>query len=198
METIIRNPNHPKKGSVIRVDPIRNMKEIRSIRKLLANQPRNLALFTLGTNTNLRASDMLGIKAGQVRGLKPMGEIELRERKTGKLRRITLNKPVVEAITALLAAFPCHEDDSLFRGQRGPLTVPSLTRLVKSWCKTINLQGNFGSHSLRKTWGYHQRVTFGRSLPELMVCFNHSTQKQTLDYLCIQPEEIRSIYANEI
>jgi len=198
METIIRNPNHPKKGSVIRVDPIRNMKEIRSIRKLLANQPRNLALFTLGTNTNLRASDMLGIKAGQVRGLKPMGEIELRERKTGKLRRITLNKPVVEATNTLLATFPCHEDDSLFRGQRGPLTVPSLTRLVKSWCKTINLQGNFGSHSLRKTWGYHQRVTFGRSLPELMVCFNHSTQKQTLDYLCIQPEEIRSIYANEI
>ncbi len=198
METIIRNPNHPKKGSVIRVDPIRNMKDIKSIRKLLADQPRNLALFTLGTNTNLRASDMLGIKAGQVRGLKPMDEIELRERKTGKLRRITLNKPVVEAITALLAEFPYHDDDSLFRGQRGPLTVPSLTRLVKSWCAAINLQGNFGSHTLRKTWGYHQRVTFGRSLPELMVCFNHSTQKQTLDYLCIQPEEIRSIYANEI
>jgi len=25
METVIRNPNHPKKGSVIRVDPIHNM-----------------------------------------------------------------------------------------------------------------------------------------------------------------------------
>lgn len=198
METIIKNPNHPKKGSVIRVDPIRTMKDIKSIRKLLADQPRNFALFILGTNTNLRASDMLAIKAGQVRGLKPMDEIELRERKTGKLRRITLNKPVVEAITALLAEFPYHDDDSLFRGQRGPLTVPSLTRLVKSWCAAINLQGNFGSHTLRKTWGYHQRVTFGRSLPELMVCFNHSTQKQTLDYLCIQPEEIRSIYANDI
>jgi len=198
MEAIIRNPNHPKKGSVIRVDPIRNMKDIKSIRKLLADQPRNLALFILGTNTNLRASDMLGIKAGQVRGLKPMDEIEIRERKTGKLRRITLNKTVVEATNSLLATFPYHDDDLLFRGQRGPLTVPSLSRLVKSWCKAINLQGNFGSHSLRKTWGYHQRVTFGRSLPELMVCFNHGSQKQTLDYLCIQPEEIRSIYANEI
>jgi len=198
MEAIIRNPNHPKKGSVIRVDPIRNIKDIKSIRKLLSDQPRNLALFTLGTNTNLRASDMLAVKAGQVRGLKPMDEIEIRERKTGKLRRITLNKAVVEATNTLLATFPYHNDDLLFRGQRGPLTVPSLSRLVKSWCKTINLQGNFGSHSLRKTWGYHQRVTFGRSLPELMVCFNHSHQKQTLDYLCIQPEEIRSIYANEI
>jgi len=106
MEAKSRNPNHPPKGSVIRVDPIRTMKDIKSIRKLLADQPRNLALLILGTNTNLRASDMLAIKAGQVRGLKPMDEIELRKRKTGKLRRITLNKPVVEAITALLAAFP--------------------------------------------------------------------------------------------
>jgi hypothetical protein len=24
--------------------------------------------------------------------------------------------------------------------------------------------------------------------------FNHSTQKQTLDYLCIQPEEIKEAY----
>lgn len=198
METKIRNLNHPKKGSVIRVDPIRAMKDIKSIRKLLAGQSRNLALFTLGINTNLRASDILAIKAGQVRSLKPMDEVEIRERKTGKLRRITLNKAVVETTNMLLATFPYHNDELLFRGQRGPLTVPSFSRLVKSWCSAINLQGNFGSHSLRKTWGYHQRVTFGRSLPELMVCFNHSSQKQTLDYLCIQPEEIRSIYANEI
>ena len=51
---------------------------------------------------------------------------------------------------------------------------------------------------LRKTWGYHQRVTFGVDLPRLMVCFNHSTQRQTLDYLCIQPEEIKDVYENEL
>ena len=27
-----------------------------------------------------------------------------------------------------------------------------------------------------------------------MVMFNHSSQKQTLDYLCIQPEEIKNAY----
>jgi len=30
------------------------------------------------------------------------------------------------------------------------------------------------------------------------VAFNHSTQRQTLDYLCVQPDEIRSIYENEL
>ena len=78
------------------------------------------------------------------------------------------------------------------------LTAPSVHKLVKSWCSEINLKGNYGSHTLRKTWGYHQRVTFGVDLPRLMVCFNHSTQRQTLDYLCIQPEEIKDVYENEL
>jgi hypothetical protein len=31
-----------------------------------------------------------------------------------------------------------------------------------------------------------------------MHMFNHSTQKQTLEYLCIQPEEIKDAYMREI
>ncbi|PKN67857.1 MAG: integrase [Deltaproteobacteria bacterium HGW-Deltaproteobacteria-15] len=194
-----KNPNHPAAGSTIKVEPIKTTKDIKSIKKMLAGNPRDLALFTMGINTNLRASDLLAIKAGMVRGLKPMDEIELREKKTGKVRRISLNRACIEAVQALLASRPYQDGDFLFRSQRGEvLAVPSLHRLVKGWCRDINLKGNFGSHTLRKTWGYHQRVTFGIGLPELMVCFNHSTQRQTLEYLCIQPEEVRSVYANEL
>jgi len=192
------NKNHPKKGSRIKVEPIRDVKDIRAIKKLLDGNPMYSALFTLGINTNLRASDLLRITAGQVRGLKPMAEIELKEKKTGKTRRITLNKACVEAVTRLLASRNFDDDTPIFQGERGTLTVPSVNRLVKSWCKAINLKGNYGAHTLRKTFGYQQRVRFGVGLPELMVCFNHSTQRQTLDYLCIQPEEVRSVYANEI
>jgi integrase len=103
------------------------------------------------------------------------------------------------AIERALDAREYEIDDYLFKSQKGPvLTVPSVHRLVKGWYKAINLKGNYGSHSLRKTWGYHQRVTFGVGLPELMVAFNHSTQRQTLDYLCVQPEEIKNIYQNEL
>jgi integrase len=195
---IARNQNRPQKGDQIRVDPIKKRKDIESIKKLLADDHRNSALFTTGINTNLRASDLLRIKVDQVRDLKPGGEIELKEKKTGKLRRVTLNKACVQAIQRLLASRPYADEDLLFTGQRGPLTVPSVHRLVKGWCRSINLRGNYGSHSLRKTWGYHQRVTFGVDIPRLMVCFNHSTQRQTLDYLCIQPEEIKDVYQNEL
>ena len=76
------------------------------------------------------------------------------------------------------------------------LTVSTVNNMVKAWCKEINLKGNYGSHTLRKTFGYHQRVTFNTELPLLMACFNHSTQKQTLDYLCIQADEIKDVYMN--
>jgi hypothetical protein len=39
---------------------------------------------TLGINTNLRAGDLLRINLGQVPGLKPGDELEIKEKKTGK------------------------------------------------------------------------------------------------------------------
>ena len=196
--TLNQKRNHPKKGDRIKVDPITEIKDIKTIKNMLKDRPRDLCLFTLGINTNLRASDLLSIKAGQVRHLKPMDDLEIKEKKTGKIRRLTLNKACVNAIQDLLNSNDFEDDDPLFLGQRGLMTVSTVNALVKSWCKKINLPGNYGSHTLRKTFGYHQRVTFGRSLPELMVVFNHSNQRQTLDYLCIQDEEIKSIYANEL
>jgi integrase len=175
----IRNPNHPKKGSTIKVDPIKKLKDIRAIKKLLHDKPRDLCLFTLGINTNLRASDLLRITVKMVRDLKAGDELSLKEKKTGKHRRITLNKAVIAAIQGLLASRKYKDKDPLFLGQRGLLTVSSVNRLVKTWCNQINLKGNYGSHSLRKTFGYHQRVTFNVGVPELMVAFNHSSQRET-------------------
>ena len=193
------NPNHPTKGSKISVEPIKALKDIKAIKKLLADKQRDLCLFTLGINTNLRASDLLNIKVERVASLKPGDEFTLKEQKTQKARRITINRAVHETIQGLLRVTAYEPDDYLFRSQRGAvLTVPSLSRLVKTWCKMIHLRGNYASHTLRKTWGYHQRVSFNVGIPELMVCFNHSSQRQTLDYLCIQPEEIKNVYLNEL
>jgi integrase len=194
------NYNHPKKGSSIKVAPITKTKDIKAIKRILAYNPRNLCLFTIGINTNLRASVLVKLKVGQARYLKPMEEIELKETKTRKMRRISFNKTCINSIQNLLKHGPERPDNSyLFESQRGgPLTVSSVTRLVKQWCDSINLKGNYGSHTMRKTFGYQQRTRFSVGLPELMVTFGHASQQQTLEYLCIQPEEVRLIYANEI
>jgi len=193
-----QNFNHPPKGSSIKVEPIKSKKHIQTIKKLLADKPLDYALFTVGINTNLRASDLLRIKVRQVKDLNPNDEIVLNEKKTKKERRINRNKACILAIKRLLASREYSDKDYLFTGQRGVLTVPTVNAKVKAWCRAINLKGNYGSHTLRKTWGYHQRVSFGTDLPTLMECFNHSTQKQTLAYLCVQPEEIKNVYENEL
>jgi integrase len=91
------------------------------------------------------------------------------EKKTKKRRRITLNDEVVNAIVGLLNVLHSRYCDNnlLFQGQRGPMTVNTVTRFVKQWCAAINLDRNFGSHTMRKTFGYHQRTRLNTSIPEL-------------------------------
>jgi len=202
MEGVMAALNHPKEGDSIKVEPIRSEKDIKLIKRLLADKPRDLALFTLGINTNLRASDLLRIKVGQVRGHKPGDTFSIgKEMKTGKERLITMNKTVYEAIQGLLATLTDAEDgDALFQSRKGgnELCVPYFNSLVKAWCKEINLKGNYGSHTLRKTFGYIHRTVFNTDIPTLMQMFNHSSQKQTLTYLGIQASEIKDAYLKEI
>lgn len=202
MEVIMykgQNYNRPKKNSIIKVDPIRKKADITKIKKSLESNPRNLALFYLGINTNLRAGDIINIKVSQIIDIENGGKLTLRERKTGKIREIELNKSVIKAIKRLLATKTYTDNDYIFQSQRAEkLTVPSVTRLVKSWCEKIGLKGNYGSHSLRKTFGYHQRVHNNTSIPLLMVLFNHRCQEETLKYLGIDNKEVQTVYKYEI
>jgi integrase len=53
------NLNHPKKGSLIIVEPIRERAAIKRIKKLLESKPRDYCLFIFGINTAYRASEIL-------------------------------------------------------------------------------------------------------------------------------------------
>ena len=187
----------------IKVEPIKSLKEVRKIIANLTGHPRNLALFVVGINTNFRASDLLKIKVGDVRYLKAGEHFACKEKKTGKDRLTTLNEPAYDAIQALLATMPgAADEEPLFQsrktgGKNGKgLSVPTFSVMVKDWCR--HLKGNYGSHTLRKTFGFIHRKELGTDIPTLMQMFNHSSQKQTLEYLCVQPEEIRDAYMKAI
>ncbi len=193
-----RNRNHPAKGSSIRVEPIRKLKDIRRIKKLREDNPRDVCLFTFGINTAYRANELLSIKVGDVSDLRAGDRFELWQQKTKKYRAITLNEAVVSSIDAWLAVHPNPVPGAaLFWSQktRAALGVSAVNHMVKRWCAEAGLKGNYGSHSLRKTWGYHQRIQNKAAVPLLMEAFGHSTQKQTLDYLGIQAEEIQELYS---
>ena len=207
--TEIPNPNHPKLGDTIKVEPIRTVNAINNLKKHLAPSPRNFALFVVGINTAYRASELLSIRIGQVRHLKPGDRLEVKQKKTKKYRAVTMNTGCYEAIQKLLEHLDrkalkvrdlswVDDDAYLFAGRRSDraISVPTLNNLVKDWCRKVNLKGNYGSHTLRKTWGYMQRTKQDTPVPLLMQAFGHASQQQTLSYLCIQDEEIESIYTS--
>ncbi|NYZ69772.1 hypothetical protein H0A36_27555 [Endozoicomonas sp. SM1973] len=111
---------------------------------------------------------------------------------------MVLNQAATDAIQQLLASRGYAPDELLFQGQRGPITVPYVNRLVKQWCKNVVLKGNYGSHTLRKTWGYWQCKGNNALVPVLMEAFGHATQMQALDYLGIEEKEIHKLYFYEI
>lgn len=192
------NPNHPVKGAAIKVYPVRHLHQIETIKSNISNNPRNLCLFTLGINTAYRANELLSITLGQVWHLKKGDVLDLKQSKTDAYRQITLNGNAVDSIQNWIAHYPLERasDAPLFLSARTgqTLCVPAVSRLIKGFCKQANIEGNYGSHTLRKTWGYQQRLQAKAPLYLLMRAFGHSTELQTLEYLCIQPEEIQSLY----
>ena len=197
----LRNPNHPPRGSSTKVDPITNLDAIALIKENLSNNFRNLCLFTLGINTAYRSSELVSIRVGQVQHLKERDFFPLKQGKNCEYRNATLNGEVINAIQCWLREHPDPRPEApLFRSRKTgkALQSKSITSLVKSWCLDIGLKGRYGSHTLRKTWGYHQRKTFNAQTAVLTRAYGHKSEWQTLQYLCIQPEEIEELYLNEL
>lgn len=193
-----KNPNHPKKGSSIKVAPIIDRQAIETIKANLKRSPRDLCFFIVGINTAFRANELLSLKVRHVQHLRAGNDFEIKLSKTKTYRRVTVNQAVVTAVQEYLAITNLKSDDWLFPSAVGgkPLSVSTVSRYVKSWCQDAGLIGNYASHSLRKTWGYWQRVANDTPIPLLMTAFGHSNQQQTLQYLCIQNEEISGVYLN--
>ena len=88
-----------------------------------------------------------------------------------------------------------NDDDYLFSGRKGsnPITIPSLNRLIKSWTNDINLKGLYGTHTLRKTWGYIQRTHFCVPIEKITQRYLHSNPAVTMTYLGLQTKEVEEI-----
>jgi site-specific recombinase XerC len=193
--------NRPIKGSIHRKEPIRDHRAIEEIKKLLNGKKRDLALFVLAINSNLRACDLLSLIIDQVKNLQVGDDLVLREKKTKKIRRIVINRAVWHALNGWLEIHPQLENGQapLYLSRKGgALRVATLSGMVKSWCNAVGLTGSYGCHTLRKTFGYQHRVMFKTDLPTLQTIYGHSHQRQTLDYLCVQPDEVRDAYMKEI
>ena len=73
-----------------------------------------------------------------------------------------------------------------------PIKRGQAWKFVTTICADIGLQGNYGTHSLRKTWGYHARMN-GVDLALIMRMLNHEIIAYTQRYLGITDDELQAV-----
>ena len=198
-------------------EPIKNMDDIYKISKYLINagRYRDNMLFIVGINFGLRVSDLRMLRFADVindnftfRDNFPVFEKKTRNtRKKKKNRYITVNTAVIEAITLYLQnTEDVSLSDYMFRSESNhggfdnqPLAPQSIDRILKGVARELGLNMKVSTHTLRKTFCYHQMVMSNNDTRKLLLLqkmLNHSSPAQTLDYIGITGEEIEEAYRN--
>ena len=186
------------------VDPLKNKKDIQKIKQYLKGKDnkRDYMLFVVGINVGLRVGDLLKLKIKDVidNNGNFKDKIFITEEKTDKTRNLKLNDSVKESIKLYLDSLKSYDmDDYLFKSRKGnkPLRVDSTHKIIKNTLRELNIKGNYGTHTLRKTWSYHIYMSNSsnpRILAILQKALNHSSQAVTLRYIGIEQEEILDLY----
>ena len=80
------------------------------------------------------------------------------KRKNREQNILVVNKTVHKILNQYLNEGKLSDEDYLFKSKRGnqALTIQAVNAFMKKWTSAINLKGNYGAHSMRKTWGYFQ------------------------------------------
>lgn len=182
------------------VEPIRDLNKIKDIKIYLKGKStRDHALFVVGINVALRISDLLKLTWSDVlnENEKSFKSIKLLEGKTKKQRNILLNDTSQKALRELLSGLNDNKvNDFIFKSREGdnrPITRQQALTILKSAAIAVGIKDNVGTHTLRKTWGYHAWQK-GFSPALIMETLNHSNLSMTKRYLGIRQDEINELY----
>jgi len=186
----------------MRVEPIREERHIKAIKKLLSDNPRDKMLFIFGINSGLRVQTLLNeLKVKDLLYCNIGDSISVKERKTGKTNVLLVNKEIKKAFDDYYETAKPEDHHFLFKSRKGrnyPLSTYRVTHLVKEWGEMVGLKQNLGAHSLRKTFCWFQRTKYGTSWEVLSKRLNHSSPSITRCYLGVTDECVEEILHHSI
>lgn len=165
------------------VEPIRDEKKVEDISIYLRKQSeRNYIMFILGIYSGLRISDILRLR---IKDVKYKDYINMREKKTGKQKIFPINAFVKKELKTY-----CENRDAneyLIKSREGsnqPLSRCMAYKIIRK-AGEANGVGNLGTHSMRKTFGYHFYQRY-KDIVTLQKIFNHADPSVTLHYIGIE------------
>ncbi len=190
------------------VQPLRSRVDITRVKEVLKSRNlRDYTLFVLGIYTGLRISDLLKLRVQDVakaegKNLVIRESLSLREMKTGKAKIIVLNKTARFALKQLIRGGTGSLEDPLFvsrkkdkEGRPKAIQRCQAYHILNRAAREAGIQERIGTHTLRKTFGYHN-YRKGFDITKLQQIFNHASPAVTLAYIGFTQDEIDEAYIN--
>lgn len=168
---------------------------------------RNKMLFLIGINLSLRISDLITLRWNfflkDNMEFKESYKIQPKKtKKYGKFVPLYFNEAVKKAIMCYIEQYPIEDmNDFVFKSREGngAITERSVWRIIVDTSAKAGLELNYGTHSLRKTFGYHiyhKAENKEEALVMLNIIFNHSSIATTKKYIGVMNDEIESVFNN--
>ncbi|MGT2716575.1 site-specific integrase [Streptococcus respiraculi] len=183
-----------------RVEPIRDTDDIERLKDYLRSRSeRDYVLIMCGLYSGLRISDIVPLQVKQVTG----DRIEIVEKKTGKVKKFAINDELRKALNHYIKQNDLKGYDYLFPSKKkqraNGVRIAHIGRVAayQIFKKAANHIGltNIGTHSMRKTFGYHFYNQTG-NVVLLMELFNHSSPDITLIYIGYKQDELDEAMLN--
>lgn len=175
------------------VEPIRDKRDIAAMKKYLREKDEKYyIMFITGINLGLRINEILKMTVGDV---KNRTHKRFRQSKTGKEITVAYNSELIKAYKEYCMNRP--PDEALIPSNRNeykPITRDTAYKVLREAAEHIGID-NIGTHSLRKTCGYHfyQQT---KDVVTLQIWFNHRHQTDTLRYIGITRDNICNAMVN--
>lgn len=167
-------------------EPIKSKKMLRNVLMYLKNNDeRNFMMVFTAIHTGLRASDLLKLR---VRDVKDRSHINIVEGKTGKSKRIIINKELKQELKKYCKGKEHYE--FLFASREGannPISRVRAYQILKDVGEVFGV--HISCHVLRKTFGY-MHYKQNNNVVALMEIFNHSSPTITLRYIGIAQSDL--------
>jgi integrase len=155
-------------------------------------------LFILGINSGLRISDLLKLTIADVVDEKGnvKDRIALREKKTGKAKDFPLGGTSKKALAEFLKSRgDVDPGQALFPSRKGggPITRTQAYRVINKAAREVGITDKIGTHTLRKTFGFHAYRDC-KDIALIQKVLNHSSPSITLSYIGITRGDMDDVY----
>ncbi|MCG3741981.1 hypothetical protein EXA18_00595 [Vibrio cincinnatiensis] len=145
-------------------------------------------VIKLGFNLPLRISDLLNLHKDNISN--DCKYVEFKAAKTGKGDRYPLTEAAQEVIQRRLAVsdtFLFLSDSNRSKASQKPISRQYIGKVLQEVSTHLNL--TIGTHSFRKTWGYHY-YTQTNNLAMVQRVLQHRSSAETLRYIGIEQQDI--------